>query len=109
MVGLMDTRALVTCIGGRLASELLSGPQYKTMISKVRTADAMIQNIFGRVSTEVTYRGETETILLYLVLSLTGKYTFRKFMICYLYIKLMYVELDQIIAIGAIQESSSSW
>ena len=69
--GLMDTGASISCIGGNFAQELAqTHSDFKPMHAFVRTADGKGQNILGRISTSVCFRGETKRLCIYLVPSL---------------------------------------
>ncbi|KAH8355744.1 hypothetical protein KR084_011061, partial [Drosophila pseudotakahashii] len=58
--GLMDTGATINCIGGNFARELdVTNVKLIPVQANVRTADGVNQAIVGRITTSVTFRGET--------------------------------------------------
>ncbi|EDW38656.1 GL15379 [Drosophila persimilis] len=72
VVGLLDTGASVCCIGGHLAKDVMEKTEYKRLSATGKTADGKSQDIIGRLTTEVSYRGESKKITFFLVPSLSG-------------------------------------
>ncbi|KAH8336043.1 hypothetical protein KR059_005834, partial [Drosophila kikkawai] len=71
-VGLMDTGASISCIGGRVAAEIVKTPnEYKPIHANVSTADGQKQPIVGRIKTSISFRGESKPFRLYIVPSLS--------------------------------------
>ncbi|XP_030385488.1 uncharacterized protein LOC115632467 isoform X1 [Scaptodrosophila lebanonensis] len=72
VLGLMDTGAAISCVGGRLAEQLIrSRFNFKRIISSACTADGKKQEIVGRFKTAIKYKNETKDIELHIIPSLS--------------------------------------
>lgn len=70
--GLLDTGASVSCLGSRVAQELLdSNADIKKIRIFIRTADGKDQSVFGCIKTDIIFRGVSKLICLYLVSNLS--------------------------------------
>lgn len=67
MVGLLDTGASVSCLGSETARAFLdSDHKFKKIRSTVRTADGKKQDVVGVVEVDISFRGETRKLKLYI-------------------------------------------
>jgi len=70
-LGLLDSGAQVSCIGGKLAqSFILNNENIKTFKPLIQTADGKAQVVYGIASYNVMFKDKAETIDFYLVPSL---------------------------------------
>jgi len=70
MLGLLDSGAQISCIGGSLAKSLHQRRQIKSHKSTIKTADGQLQVVFGKVTTPIEYKQETKNIEFFVVPSL---------------------------------------
>jgi len=72
VIGLLDTGASISAIGGKLAEQIIKGRvPFKRGASTVNTADGQRQNVIGRLKTPVQYEGKTEDFEMYIIPSLS--------------------------------------
>lgn len=72
MLGLLDTGAAMSCIGGRLAKEVvLNNFKINRIFGNASTADGIKQPILGKLKTEIIYDGQEKLIDLYVVPTLS--------------------------------------
>lgn len=71
MLGLMDTGASLSCLGGKAAEEFLrSGKPFKRISSIVRTADGSSQEVVGFIKENITFKGIDKLITIFIIPSL---------------------------------------
>lgn len=68
IIGLMDKGASISCVGGGFAAELKNNKEnVKSFATTVRTADGQQQNVVAKIITNITFKGESKPIVLYVV------------------------------------------
>lgn len=68
VLGLLDTGAAVSCIGGRLAANFIrSGAKFKRKGTLVNTADGQRQQVVGQVTADLEFKGQRKPHTLYIV------------------------------------------
>lgn len=71
-LGLLDTGANISCIGGKLAQENFSGSEpFHKMNANVKTADGKLQKVLGYLDVYVSFRNQSHRMKLWLVPSLS--------------------------------------
>lgn len=69
-LGLLDSGAQISCIGGSLATDLCNKNNYRQHKTYISTADGNQQVVFANLKTNVSFKDKTETIDFYIVPSL---------------------------------------
>lgn len=70
-MGLLDSGAQLSCIGGNLARDLCEGNELRHYRTFIRTADGREQVAFANFNTEVKFRDRSNSINFYVVPSLS--------------------------------------
>lgn len=72
--GLLDTGANISCIGGELAlNDFSKFSNISKCKSNVRTADGNLQNVNGWIEVDVTFKGETRPLKIFIIPSIAQK------------------------------------